>query len=315
MRPGRGPRRLSWAALAAVVLAAGTAPARAESAPVELVKEPGKPLYALRATDATLEQLGRELGRFADVRLEADEKLRTQRVTLDVSPRPLERLLPVLARRFGARIELRYDLARSRPGAAERPRTRLFASRPVTIGIVRGMPLSDVLQGLRIPSRVEGGLDGKITLPAAKLPLSDVLDRVASQLGASWQPVVRFQRWSAPDEEAEETERRHAFFADLAGLSPEERREELRSDVEQLGRLPEPQRGAAVQRMASDLLSLSTLYASVPGEHRGPIAGKINGILADYRHVLGGIGPEQRAGYGPLFTAFDQVRADLNEVR
>jgi len=132
---------------------------------------------------------------------------------------------------------------------------------------------------------------------------------------ARWVAVVRLQSRTAPDPEMAALGRMHDHFSDLAALSPDERLEELASDLEAIGQLPPEERDQRVRQVAGDVLSLATLYQSVPGEHREQVAPRILAVAGDYVAALSRLPPERQAPFAPIADALAQLREHLGAIR
>jgi hypothetical protein len=269
----------------------------------------------MEAREAPLEQLAHSLARVSGCAVELDEKLRGRRVTLDLAPRPLERLFPVLARRLDARLSILYRLKPWRAEYIRRKGSLVFAGRLVDLEMSRPLDLDEALRQLGVPLEVEDGVSGRVRLSAARYPLARVFDRIADQVNAKWETVVRLEQRKPVDAEAAALERMHSHFGDLAGLSPGERREELASDLEAMLELPGDQREQRLERISTDILSLASLLQSVPGEHRAQIGPRVHAVAGDYWSVLSRLPEERRSLCAPLFAALEGLRQRLDQIR
>src|SRR5262249_42982541 len=125
---------------------------------VRVVRDASRGAYGLRAENASLRSISAALERAIGGRIELDETLGARRFTLDLSPRPPERLFFVLARRASARCSVTYRLRR--PAAETSPSSgRALATRPVTLRFPQPTPLPEVLRELPDPVKVEEGVD------------------------------------------------------------------------------------------------------------------------------------------------------------
>jgi hypothetical protein len=246
--------------------------------------------------------------------VEIDEKLRDVRLTLELAPRPPERLFPVLARRAFARLSVVYRVRPFPPGGVRQAGSLLFADGLVSLRLREAVELPEVWGQLGVPVEVEEGVEGTVRMDVARRPLAWVMDRIAAQVGATWVAVVRLEARRFVDPEAETYTRMRSHFSDLARLSSMERREELAAEMETLAELPTDRRAEGLRRMADDVLSLATLLHEVPGEHRAATAPYVLGIAADYRAVLLDLSEERRGRLAFLFHVLDDLRLRLQAI-
>jgi hypothetical protein len=303
------------AALAAGLCCPAASAQQAEKSLVRVVREASWGAYGLRAENAPLRSIGAALERAIGCRVEVDEKIGSRPFTLDLSPRPPERLMMVLARRARARLSISYRLRRRAPGEAPHAGSPAFASGPVTLRFPQPTPLPEVLRELPVPLKVEEGVDGKVRMMAAGHSLARVLDSLAAQVDGRWETVVALSAVTPVDAAAEADERQRAYFADLARLPPAERQEEMMADLEAVERLPPERRAEAVRQIAGDVLSLAAIYQNTPGEHREPVAPLIAGIVVDYHSVLATLRPGRRELFQPVAQALSQLQQHLIAIR
>jgi len=246
--------------------------------------------------------------------VEVDKELRSRRLTLHLSPRPPERLFPVLARRAGARFSNNFRFKPRGPGVRQ-GNSRLFAREPVSMTVTAPAEFEEVLQALEIDVDVAEDVAGKVTLATSAQPLATVLSRLAHQVDAVWEPVVRLEYHKPVDAEAASYERMLSHFSELAALSPAERREEIQAELESLGRLGPDEQPTGIARLAGDILSLGSLLRTVPGEHRAAIGPQVVGVAADYWAVLSRAPGGQRSAFRQIVGALGQLARDLEQIR
>lgn len=331
MRPAIGAQRRGSrgvaAAMLAVLLAAG-APAPAgtpDGAPVaapgrkavELTRvEPG-PLLGLRVDDGRLAEamaaLERELG--CEIRLGGS--LGERRLSAVLSARIPERLLLALARRVEAEPQVAYHLRPREAGAPPGPPPPwYFARDPAPEGLPASLELEAavaLLRGKGVPLELEGAEEprGTARLPRTPAPLHAVLAALCRAGNLTWRPVITLQPRRAVDQAAEEDERRHAQYAELNRLTPEERREEFEAEISAALALPPEQRAVRLGRLAADLDGLGTLLRRTPAEHREGFARRIAAIGADCGAALQRVSPARRGELAPVLASLRALEALL----
>jgi hypothetical protein len=281
---------------------------------VEITRDHSRHLYGIRASDAPLPSIALALSRATGCRIEVDERLPRGAFTLDLAPRSLDRLILVLARRANARVTMCYRLTPAPSGAAPRHGSSLLADGPVSLEIRKPVDLARALDQLGVRTEVAEGISGRVHVFAARTPLAKVLDQIGGQVGADWQTVVRFEARNPADAAAAEEERGRFFYADLARLSSQERREELAADMESLHALPPEQRAPEIQRLATQLTGMAMLVKQTPGEHREPVFARVQAIILDYRTVLVRLPADQQADVAPLYRALQELPRQLAQI-
>jgi hypothetical protein len=179
--------------------------------------------------------------------------------------------------------------------------------------VSRPTPLHEVARALEVPLEIEEGLTGMVRLTARGHSLARVFDSLARQVHGQWVTELDLhpRPRAAVDAAAADEERRRWHFGDLSRLSSEEVQEEVLADVEAIEQLPPEQRGAAVQQMVRDVLSLATVYGDTPGEHRGPVAPLVLGIARDYASALSGLPDDRRRRFTPVMNALSALADQL----
>lgn len=267
------------------------------------------------AANAGLDTIAGALARKTGCRAVVDEPLKALPLRVDLGPRPAERLFQVLARRAGARLEVRYVVTPLASGEPVFRGARAFAEEPAELELREPTPLDEALQELNVPIRIAGEVDGYVRLLAPSQPLRRILDRLCEQVQGCWHAEVRITARRPADAEAAADERRRAHFDDLSGLPPDERRDELAADLERIERLPPADREAALRRTADDVLSMAEHLRRTPGEHRGPVWEGVSGIANDYATVLDRMPGSRRERYAPIAAALGQLRIRLSGIR
>jgi hypothetical protein len=294
---------------------AGIAQDTPATLPVEVRQDQERGVYTLRASDATLEEIGKALAQLTECTVEVDKRLRKERLTFHLTAPSPERLFPVLARGTFVRLSVVYRLKPAEPGDASPRGALVFTGQPISLDTAQPINVTDVGQHLGVPVDVEKGVQGRIQIRAARRPLAWIMDQIAAQVNARWENVIRLEARSLVDAEADDDERMHAHYADLARLSPAERREELASDLEAIEKLPPERWAEGMRRMADDLLSLATLLHGTPEEHRPYFTPRIRAIVGDYRTVLSRLRGERRAQLAPVFRALTDLQQHLAQIR
>jgi hypothetical protein len=294
---------------------AKTAPAAPQTGTVALKPDANRRgNFTLKTEDSTLAQIAAACEVKFGCVVEVDKSLRAERLTLALSSRQPGQIFPALARRVGARLELLYRLTPLPPGALPRPGASLFAEQEVQVVSDGVLELEEVWQQLRIPIEVEEPLRRKVRLSTAPQPLHRLLDRIAAQVQARWNVVVRLQEIRAQDEEADAQERMRAHFQVLSYLSPAERQEEIAAHLDRLAALDEKRRPAGIAQLRAEILSLGSLLQGVPGEHRGRIGAQVRGVAQDYARVLERQKGKRRALFQPLSSALEELQAALADL-
>lgn len=306
-----------WLAMLLLVSPGGASAAPRDPPPssVRVTRDRSGLETGLRAENALLTEIGAALERPTGCRVEVDDQLRQQRLTVELIPRPPERLLRVLARRTYTRLSISYHLETAPPDRARRRGSPVFASDPVNGEIDEPLELSEALRKLELRVQVGEGVAGRVRVFAARTPLHRVLDQIAAQVDCVWHTVVRLDARIPVDEAAAEEERERFHFSDLSDLSSAERQEELAADLEAIDRLPPKQRDRAVQDVAADIVSMARLLKETPGEHRGPVAASVHSIGRDYWSVLSRLPPERRTRAAPLFHAVRELQWQLGQIK
>jgi hypothetical protein len=277
--------------------------------------DPAQAGYSLRATEAPLRVVAAELARVTGCRVDVEKKLGEQLVTLELSPRPAERLFYVLARRGSAWLDISHRLRPLAPLEAWRGGSSVFTDELVSLEISQPVELAEAVRRLPVPVSVEEGVRARVRVFAARHSLRKVLDSLAEHARAGWTTTVRLTPRSALDAEAAAEDRMRAHFSDLARLSSAERRGEIEADVEALSLLPPAKRGESVRRMADDVLSLGTVFASVPGEHRATVGSRLLAVARDYWTVVSGIPQDRRSELQPVLDAIRELDQKLRQLR
>jgi hypothetical protein len=176
------------------------------------------------------------------------------------------------------------------------------------------MPVTQALEQLGLRAEVEEGVHGDVEVSASRTPIAQVLDRVAAQVGAQWQTVIRFEPRRAADTSAAREEGRRIFYEGLAALSPAERREELAAELAALERLPPEQRERALHRLETGIQNMALVVRQAPGEHRAALLGHVHAIQRDFWTALVGLPVDQQRRTAPLIRALRELQQRLAEI-
>lgn len=296
-------------------IAFSPASAGAEDLPVRIQKY-AEGRYSLVARGTTLAEVAGALAPVADCRCRVDEKLRDRPLSLDFGPRSLERLVLALARAAGARLAVSYRLEPIPSGPPAHPGRRAFVRHLVQVEGPMPKPLRAATADLGVPVEVAEEVGGKVRLLPHPRPLGEVLDAMARQTRSRWVLVLGFEsRPVAIDPSAAVVDRMHEHLSELAQLSTEDRRAELSEKLRGLERLPEAERGIAVQRVATDIAGLGTLLHRVPGEHRFSVGAQVLPVARDYGQALSAFRSRRKPAFQPLFEALHRLDAALRTLQ
>jgi hypothetical protein len=167
---------------------------------------------------------------------------------------------------------------------------------------------------LRLPAEVGNGVRGKVRPNTLRAPVNRVLDQIAAQSGSRWTVVIRLKARTAADEIAARDDEPRFLYSDLARLTPEERREEIGSDLETLMALPESERAEAVKSLAGNLMGMTSIVREAQ-ENRGVVAGAVGSIAQDYGLTLRRLPSDNRAWAAPLADALRELSLELRALQ
>ncbi|MCC6442760.1 MAG: hypothetical protein IT210_04790 [Armatimonadetes bacterium] len=289
-------------------------PEPAGNASIRLTRYRKSGEIGLKAVRAPMKDIASTLERATGCAIEMDKELQEGRHTLDISPRPAEKLFHALARRVAARIVVTYRLKHLLAGETAPPGNPLFAGRQVSVNQKRPEEPEILWQQLGITVEMEEDIVGKVVLTARKEPLARALDRAAAQLQARWETVLRLEPRFRSGESADPEEEMRDHFTDLAKMTSKERQEEIRADISAIESLPEDRQEAGVLWMAGNVTGLASLLKSVPGEHRERVALKVAAVAQDYWNVMDRLPPSSRARFDPVCQALLQLQKDYADI-
>jgi hypothetical protein len=237
-------------------------------------------------------------------------------VTLELTPRSLERSALALARAADTRLEISFRLERAASTGIPSPGHWPFAHDVVHLDGAGPRRLGDLASELGVKLELPEGLDTRVSLLSHPRPLGQILDSVAKQTHCHWIVVIQFEpRHAMLDAAASEVDRMHEHLSRLGMLTPRDRRAELADELQRIERLPTHEREDALRGLAADIRSLGTLLQQVPGEHRGIVGGQVVPVARDYQVVLDRLPESKRGHFQPLLAALRGLDEMLRTLR
>jgi hypothetical protein len=312
-------------ALSSVAFMLVTVPVHA--APVEIRLEHATPAQAAEA-------LQRATG--LDVKINGGAR---RLVTLAMTaPRP-ELAIARVATALGGTWYIRLKVKNGRaPADAPVPQRQ---ERLVNLGlnnVTATQAFSALARDLRMQLETEGELTGRVSFTAARLPASDVLDRVAAVAGVQWSlgytiespdvpppppPRPVMQEPSTPDETEPSVDpatpgsRRPAprprngtpSILPPSVLSGPELRLQLKAGLSALVRASPDQRAGAVRDFMLDAERMMAMLRSLPTVERDTRLRLISTVVLPWRRLYDGLAPDVQREFQPVSEFMDRLHA------
>jgi hypothetical protein len=279
-------------------------------------EDPTQP--GLWALNASFGEVAAALEREFQCQVEFPDQFRSLRMLLKLSPRSPERLFLPLARRLNCRLQIRFKLGKPASGAPYEESDGMFAEELAPASMPRELEASGLVALLRragviVETDPANPPQGMVRLPKTRMPLRVTLSFLSRATKQAWWPVIRLTPRRFGSGAAAEDARQQAYFEDFQALTPEERREEMAADLEELDRVPFEAEEAALARMVKDVSGLGLLFERNPPEQKVTLRARMRLIGADYWEVLSALPADRRTELRPLLDAVRALRERLRE--
>lgn len=247
------------------------------------------------------------------------EGARGKTVTLNLATASPSLTLDRVAALLGGTWSMKLRVRPAQPGNAPVPTPRPLLERSLAVGI-QDLPADRafalIARELRADLEVEGELKGRVSLPAASLPVTALLDRLAEQASASWS--VQYVL-TAPDAPPLPEPRERDLDIKVTPLPPPAPRPQapalrtvppvplsattlkqgLWADVNDLVRASPEARTAAVRQFLETAgKRLATLAPLSPAERAGRLRAA-KPVLTQWRRLYAGLAPTLREELRP----------------